>query len=252
MKRSKKLQMNRIIKLKTFQEKAVFRTPYSMEIIETYPLPPYSTVLGFIHDMLSSSQTIDGINISVQGKYGNLCREFVRYHKYKAEETEGKPYPIIVTFLVDLELIIHIKMPSAELHNKLLASLLDPPYFPYLGRPEDLIINMEVNEDEELELDLSTTEGGEIKLPYNSYIRFDMAETFEIEGIPYMLPAYYKLVSKPKYKSKRGRRKRENLEIFRNFEMIKVIYAQAEQGITERQIRIINTDKEGIPIWWIK
>ncbi|CUT04230.1 hypothetical protein, partial [Candidatus Kryptonium thompsonii] len=71
-------------------------------------------------------------------------------------------------------------------------------------------------------------------------------------GIPYMLPAYYKLVSKPKYKSKRGRRKRENLEIFRNFEMIKVIYAQAEQGITERQIRIINTDKEGIPIWWMK
>ncbi|CUT03883.1 hypothetical protein JGI11_01029, partial [Candidatus Kryptonium thompsonii] len=46
--------------------------------------------------------------------------------------------------------------------------------------------------------------------------------------------------------------KRENLEIFRNFEMIKVIYAQAEQGITERQIRIINTDKEGIPIWWMK
>ncbi len=62
-----------------------------MEVIETYPLPPYSTVLGFVHNMLSSTQTIDGINISVQGRYGNLCREFVRYHKYEKEKIEGIP-----------------------------------------------------------------------------------------------------------------------------------------------------------------
>ncbi len=141
-----------------------------------------------------------------------------------------------------------------ELHDKLLSSLLNPPYFPYLGRPEDLIISMEVNEDEEIELGLSTTEERGINLPYNSYIQFDTAKTFEIEGVPYMIPAYYKLVSKPKHHGKRTRGKREDEEIFRNFEMIKVIYAYGgeiiapEEGATIK----IKTDKDGIPIWWMK
>lgn len=234
--------MNKIIKLKTFQEKAVFRTPYSMEVIETYPLPPYSTILGFIHNMLSCSQTINGINVSVQGRYGNLNREFVRFHKYEEDKTEGIPYPIIITSLIDLELVIHIKMPNTDFHNNLLESLHNPPHFPYMGRPEDLIVNIEVIEDEEIEFDPSITEKGELTLMYNSYVQFDLAKTLEIEGIYYIVPAYYQLVKKS-----RGKRKKI-YEIFRNFEMIKVIYAHAGQTI----IKKIKVDKEEIPIWWMK
>ncbi|MCM8776863.1 MAG: CRISPR-associated protein Cas5 [Candidatus Omnitrophica bacterium] len=234
--------MNKIIKLKTFQEKVVFRTPYSMEIIETYPLPPYSTILGFIHNMLSSSKTIDEINISVQGRYGNLVREFVRYHKYEVDKKEGKPYPIIVTSLLDLELIIHIKMPTDDLHHNLFAVLKAPPYFPYLGRPEDLISHIEVIEDEERNFDPLKTEEGCLTLHYNCYVQFDIANKLEIDGIPYVIPAYYKLISKSQ-----GRRKKVQ-EIFRNFEMIKVIYAHSGQTITER----IKTDTGKTPIWWMK
>ncbi|CUU03332.1 CRISPR-associated protein Cas5t [Candidatus Kryptobacter tengchongensis] len=232
---------NRIIKLKTFQEKAVFRVPYSMEVIETYPLPPYSTILGLVHNVLSSSTTINDINISVQGKYGNLVREFISYHKYEKDKKEGKRYPIIVTSLIDLELIIHIKMSNEKLHSKLLCSLSNPPYFLYLGRPEDLIIEMKVCESEEIELDPSKTEKGGITLPYNSYIPFEIAQYLELEGIPYLIPSYYQLLSKPT-------KKRKPQEIFRNFEMIKVKYAHAEQTVAKK----LKIHIDGIPIWWMK
>lgn len=234
--------MSKIIKLKIFQEKAVFRTPWSMEVIESYPLPPYSTILGFIHKMLSTNQTIDGINISVQGRYGNLAREFVRYHKYEESNPEGKPYPIVVTFLTDLEIIIHIRMPTLELHNKLLFSLENPPYYPYLGRAEDLITELVVQEDEERELDPTTTKAGGLELPYNSYIQFEIAKNLDIEGIPFLIPSYYKVLARSKS------RKRSNQELFRDFEMIKVIYAQAGQTVVKK----IPVDSENLPIWWMK
>lgn len=232
----------KIITVKTFQEKTVFRTPYSMEVMETYPLPPYSTILGFIHNMLSSSETIEGINISIQGHYGNLTREFCRYQKYESESIEGKFYPIIITFLIDLELMIHIKMPSEDLHVKLLSCLKNPPYFPYLGRPEDLILSIEVEEGEEIEFDPECTEEGAITIPYDCYVPIYIANNLEISGVPFLLPSYYKIKVKTKDK------KKENQEIFRNFEIVKVIYAQAGQTVLKK----IKVDNKGIPLWWMK
>lgn len=232
---------NKIIKIKTFQEKAVFRVPYSMEVIETYPLPPYSTVLGLVHNVLSSSTTINDINISVQGKYENLIREYVSYYKYEEGKNDGKRYPIIITSLIELELIIHIKMPNEELHKKLFESFLNPPYFLYLGRPEDLIIEIKVCECEEIELDPLKTEKGGISLPYNSYIPFEIAQDLELDGIPYLIPSYYQLSTGL---TKKGKSK----EIFRNFEMIKVKYVHAGQTVIKKLI----VDRDGIPIWWMK
>ncbi len=230
--------MNKVIKVKILLEKAVFRVPYSMEIIETYPLPPYSTVIGFIHNMMARSDTIKDINISIQGKFGNLLREFVRYHKFEEESLRGKPYPVIVTSLIDLELIIHIKMPSEELHNKLFYSLQNPPFFPYLGRPEDLINQMEVLEECEKDFDPSTAEKDILTIPYDSFIPFEFAKNLGIEGISYLIPGYYRLKSF---------RKKGDSEIFRDFEMIKVVYAQRGQKID----KTIKIDDEEIPIWWM-
>lgn len=231
--------MNKIIKLKTFQERAVFRVPYSMEIIESYPLPPYSTILGFIHNMLSSQSTIPNINISVQGKYGNVNREYVRYQKYKKKKNKWIFYPIIITSLIDLELIIHIRMPTEELHNKLLHSLKNPPYFPYLGRPEDLICKMEVKEVLEIDIDPSKES---MELLYYYYLPYEKAQELQLDGIYYLLPSYYRINTRTTSK------KAKSQEIFRDFEIIKVIYAQAGQIF----VKPIKIDNEETPIWWMK
>ena len=41
--------MNKAIRIKCKQELVNFKKPTSLLIKETYPLPPYSTVIGMIH-----------------------------------------------------------------------------------------------------------------------------------------------------------------------------------------------------------
>ncbi|MDI3543327.1 MAG: CRISPR-associated protein Cas5t, partial [Candidatus Atribacteria bacterium] len=74
------LAVDKLIKIEIKQDRAVYRLPYSMEVIETYPLPPYSTVLGFIHSILGLREAIWGINVSVQGEYGGLFRDYAHFH----------------------------------------------------------------------------------------------------------------------------------------------------------------------------
>lgn len=42
----------KILKLKLFQEVATYKKPYALKVEEVYPLPPYSTVIGFLHNIL--------------------------------------------------------------------------------------------------------------------------------------------------------------------------------------------------------
>ncbi len=212
----------KVIRLKLFQEKALYRVPYSLENMESYPLPPYSTVLGFIHNMLQSTKTIEGINLSIQGNYESFVRNYVWFHKFEKGKSEGGIYPILVTELFNVILVIHIKMPSQEFHNELLKRLKDPPYYPYLGRPEDLITQMEIEETEEIQKELE-------ELPYNAYIPLKLCNEFGLEGIFYNLDAYYEI--------KNG---------YRIFQKVPVMYVQ-EAVIAEK----IPHDGE-YPIWWMK
>ena len=43
-----------IIKLKLFQETACYKKPFAFKVAETYPLPPYSTVIGMLHKVLQA------------------------------------------------------------------------------------------------------------------------------------------------------------------------------------------------------
>ncbi len=217
----------KVIRLKLFQEKALYRVPYSLENMESYPLPPYSTVLGFIHNMLQLKKTIYGINLSIQGNYENLVRNYAWFHKFEKGKSKGGIYPILVIELFNVSVVIHIKMPSEDLHNKLIKELKDPSYYPYLGRPEDLITRMEISEVKETQKEVE-------ELPYNAYIPLKLYEKLEssrilcdFSGILYNLDAYYEI--------KNG---------YRIFQKIPVLYVQ--KGIVEK----INHDGE-YPIWWM-
>jgi CRISPR-associated protein Cas5t len=213
----------KIIRLKAFQEKASYRVAYSFENIETYPLPPYSTVLGFIHNILQAKETIEGINLSIQGRYEGLVKNYVRFHKFESKKTEGKPYPVVVAELFNIELVVHIKMPNEELHRVLFESFKNPSFYPYLGRPEDLILKMQVEEIEDTQKEVED-------LLYDTYIPRDIAAKLELDGIFYSLDAYYKKINNR-----------------RVFEKIPVLYVQEEYPIAEE----VNCDGE-YPIWWMK
>ncbi len=235
--------MGMILKIEVKQDKAVYRTPYSMEVIETYPLPPYSTIIGFLHNMLGLREALWGINLSVQGRYEGVLREYVSFHKYEKKKREGKIYPIIVTSLVKPFLIIHVKMPTIDWHKRLLTALQNPPYFPYLGRPEDLVTELKVNEVEETVFCSESSPEGGLALPFDAYVPVVQAKTYDLRGIHYFLPSYY-------CKKEGGKGTKRNSAkglCLRVFELIPVFYVQKGRSI----VQDIPVDSEGFPLWWM-
>ncbi len=226
------------LRIEIKQDKAVYRTPYSMEIIETYPLPPYSTIIGFLHNMLGLKEVLWEINVSIQGSHEGVLREYVSFHKYSKGEREGKIYPIVVTSLVKPFLVVHVRMSNADWHRRLLAALQDPLYFPYLGRPEDLITELKVTEVEETVFRSKNSPRGGLELSFDTYVPVAQARTYDLYGMRYFLPSYYR--KKEKGTPSKGLR-------MRVFELIPVFYVQKGRSI----VQDVRVDSKGLPIWWM-
>jgi len=174
----------RVLRVKLYQEYASYRTPWSFENVETFPLPPYSSLLGLIHAVLKAEETLEGISLSVQGRFGGLIRNYVRYRKYKKKD-EVEPYPILVSELHDVEILVHIATHD-DLLEGLQKAFLNPPKYLHLGRYEDLIRIEEVKFTEVSEKALED-------LPYDAYVPEVLARSYDVEhgGILYTLPFYY-------------------------------------------------------------
>ena len=44
------------LKLGLYQETVCYKKPYAFKVTETYPLPPYSTVIGFLHNVINATE----------------------------------------------------------------------------------------------------------------------------------------------------------------------------------------------------
>lgn len=217
-----------VLKVKLFQEVAVYRNPITMEVIETYPLPAPSTVLGLIHQLLGARETIPNINVSIQGEYGALLRD---YQHYKKGETEQR-YPIIVNALNDVRLTIHISAEKTIL-EELKYAFHSPPYYPYLGRAEDLLKVESVKIVTCGERDVA-----EEKIEVPCYIRKDIVDSFNLNGIPLKLPTYYIFEA-----VKIGKEFRK----IRNFQWLDYLYVERDNIENAGRIYF---DEEGDKIWW--
>ena len=217
-----------VLKVKLFQEVAVYRNPITMEVIETYPLPAPSTVLGLIHQLLGVKETIPYINVSIQGEYGALLRDF---QHYKKGETERR-YPIIVNALNDVKLTIHISA-GKNILEELKDAFHSPPYYPYLGRAEDLL-KIEVIKA----VTCGEREVAEEKIEVPCYIRKDIADSFILNGIPLRLPTYYEFEE-----VKIGKEIRK----IRNFQWLDYLYVERDNIENAGKIYF---DEEGDKIWW--
>ncbi len=220
-----------VLKVSLFQETAVYRNPITMEVIESYPLPPPSTVLGLIHQLLGAKETIPGMNISIQGDYDALLRDYQHYKKGDSP----RPYPIIVNALNGVNLILHIKADESVL-ARIEEAFQAPPYYPYLGRAEDLLKVKDIKRTscEEIETDEEA-----LRIP--CYIRKDVADSLDMSGVLFRLPTYYQfeevLIGKRVHK-------------VRNFEWYDYIYI--ERADIEKKSRIIidGDGDNGDKVWW--
>ncbi len=148
--------MKKAIRIECFQNLVNYRKPSSFIIKESYPLPPYSTVLGMIHRACGyQPRDFHNMKISIQGQNtGNVSELYTRYSfssgtKYDAGrhnlciQDGGISYGAFkgiahVELICNNRMIIHI-VPSDEDFDKVLKALEYPPEYLALGRHEDVI-----------------------------------------------------------------------------------------------------------------
>ncbi len=61
----------KVLKLKVYQQFANYRKPLSYSFIDTFPLPTYSNIRGWIHRILQAQEYIP-LSISIQGTYESI------------------------------------------------------------------------------------------------------------------------------------------------------------------------------------
>lgn len=227
------------LKLDFYQTQAVYRNPVSSEVIETYPLPPPSTVLGLITTLIKKPLGPRDINISIAGTYDTLVRDYQWYKKHSTT----KPYPLLVHLLQDVKLTIHV---TTYDNNELLAQIKNifeqPPRFLYLGRAEDLlkiesiemvdVTTRQPAQDEGFEIDKST------------YIaEHDLAKIYA-KGIPYWLATFIHpdIITV-------GTGKKQQSKLLRNFDWVMYNYFEKNTYIEADDDIQMYHDGERY-IWW--
>lgn len=148
--------MERAIRVECFQNLVNYRKPSSFIIKESYPLPPYSTVLGMIHTACGYPKgEFHPMKISIQGKNaGSVSELYTRYSfsfdtKFESGRHQicirdgNKDYGVFkgiahVELLCCNEMVFHI-VPMEEDFEKVYYSLLRPLVYLALGRHEDIL-----------------------------------------------------------------------------------------------------------------
>lgn len=229
----------KVIKLKLYQNMANYKKHTSFQLKETYPLPPYSTVIGMIHNACNYTEYVP-MDISVQGKHYSKINDLATRYEFSVAKYEGPGtfdangkekrarHNVKVPFmnycketdsyfedyrgvskgvstaelLVDVELIIHIHVDNEEKLMEIYQNLKYPNEYLSLGRREDLVRIDEVNivEASKQELDDSISLKNEAYIPVSVLKKGEN----EIPGTRYNLSKNYTLISLGKDKTRRS------------------------------------------------
>lgn len=179
----------RVLKLKLFQETACYKKPFAFKVGETYPLPPYSTVKGMLHDILKAEEFIP-MSISIQGDYESKFVNYQNMYFYKPKEITNMP--LNIHLLYNVNIIIHVKAEQSVLEN-IVEGIKNSDGHLSLGRKEDIVriddikyIEVDYIDGEELD------DARKIKLPI--YIPINQLPE-DVNGINYRLNWKYHKVN---------------------------------------------------------
>ncbi|KFN04680.1 type I-B CRISPR-associated protein Cas5 [Bacillus clarus] len=191
------------IRLRLFQETVCYTKPFANKVGETYPLPPYSTVKGMIHQLLNANELLP-LRFSVQGTYETKMIDYRKSYMVKKKsismpiifdglaieapvQTNMTSIPLYTHMLFNVELIIHIKG-EEDLLQRIYHAFIHSDTHLSLGRHEDL-----VRVDEVAFVELEECE--EIHSKYAIYAPKHYYESDFPTGIPYRLNWTYKIVN---------------------------------------------------------
>lgn len=239
------------IRLKLKQNLVNYKLPTSFQLKETYPLPPYSTIIGMIHNACNYLE-YKPMQISVQGKYHSKVNDLATRYEFKNGMTYDSTrhqlkvgdYGISmgvsnVELLSEVELLIHIVPEDQSLVEEIYNAFKTPREYISLGRREDLVVIDEVKVVEILE-ERVRGENLRINRDYKAYIPVQLIEkkrvliegevdTIEYKGTMYNLTKDYALVNYGTTKSPK---------VFRKWNKVKVHYVSNVVVSRRREITL--------------
>jgi len=151
------------LRLKIYQPSAHYRIPFTFARRHTYPIPPYSTVIGLICNVLgienqkngNFEKLKNGLSLAIYGKYESLNREYVWFRSLNKEahnerfgspenrfidqlpEHPGGQIPTRIDVLENVRLLIYIKHTDEEFLKEIEVAFNNPQqriYPIHLGR----------------------------------------------------------------------------------------------------------------------
>lgn len=239
------------IRLELYQNLVNYKKPTSFQLKESYPLPPYSTVIGMLHSICGFTE-YKSMDVSIQGKYDSKINDlWTRYEfsgvKYeegrhtvkvpgtalnkKTGKKEHVNYGMIrgvtsAELLVDVNLVIHIKPDDEELVEIIYEALSKPKEYISLGRREDI-----VRIDEVKIVDLYEEQNKRsINLNYDAYIPVDKEKELLTSATRYNLNKCYEHLV-----IKKG-------VTIRNWKKVEVIHAKADDKVKKRKTTLVDND----------
>jgi CRISPR-associated protein Cas5t len=128
--------MSKALRIELYQQTACYKKPMAQKARETYPLPPYSTIKGFLHHVLNAT-TLIPMEISIQGTHAEKMVDLQTHRFYKKNTVTTMP--TYVYLLKDVELLLHVRADEDTLHA-LYEALQSIEEAPSIGRREDLAV----------------------------------------------------------------------------------------------------------------
>lgn len=215
----------KILKMKLFQETACYKKPFAFKVAETYPLPPYSTVIGMFHKIIGAKPgEYYPMNISIQGDYESI---FSNYQNLRMFKGKGKvtQMPRNVHQLLNVNLIIHMQAED-ETVEKIYNNVISGKESFTLGRNEDL-----VRVDQIKIIDKPKEVRDKFINNHNAYIPVKYTDEY-VNGINYRLNSVYTIKNE-----------------LRNWEKVDVKYIEKH---TNESILETLQDEDGDYIFWYK
>ncbi len=231
----------KVLRLRIYQPQAHYRMPFTYQRRHTYPIPPYSTVIGFLCNVLGINdqqkeayQKLRKIKISIAGRFAAKTTEYVWFRNLSIRSHEGRfgritnrsiggevehiggQSPILMDVLEEVRLVIHLAHEAKEF----LESILDALYNPrqrlevlHLGRAEDWLVLEEISDI----MDASSfpfvrrdgNYGHFFWIPERMYLAPLLAEpqaSGNFAGLAYRLPTFWRVAGFEQTRNRHGRR----------------------------------------------
>ena len=206
------------LRLRIYQPQAHYRIPFTYQRRHTYPIPPYSTVVGFLCNVLGiydqskpEYKKLKSIRMSIAGRFESKTTEYIWFRNLSKSahinrfgtvenrsvgghlEHIGGQSPVSIDILNDVHLIIYLAHADEDFLVDVREELIHPVHrleVLHLGRAEDWI----VFEDQP----------GIVKLPdqpirrdgnyrHFLWIPEDVDGYDKIDGLLYRLPTFWRV-----------------------------------------------------------